>query len=480
MSPSDKANHRDKEELRELASKLQLAVDASRMGIWDYDEAAQQVHWDDRMLEIYGITDGQNLRTDDYWARHIHPDDLEVMLQYAEDCRRTKSNFQRDYRIVLPNGETRYIRSLARNIQPGDGPSRFIGVNIDMTEDHERAEELKKARNQLKHDARHDVLTGLGNRRRLDEVTKELFDTMAQTDSYCVVLMDLDHFKQVNDTLGHLAGDFILQSVAAHFTATFSPLGKIFRIGGDEFAVLFPQAPREALLISMCETIVSQVSKPMTFEGEDCAIGLSIGYAFGQGRPTNPNEIFTNADAALYAAKRNGRSGTQAYHPALKKKSATVSNARSDLLNAMQTNALICYYQPQYDAHTRHFVGAEALIRWNCPNRGLLHPYAFLPQAYENGLTAAIDEHVLGIVTAQQSIWAAQNLPYPAVSVNICTQRLCDPQLIDHARKTIEPHHKITFELKGTADATPTIEETRHALHQLRALGIGIDLDSFG
>jgi len=339
MTPTDKAKLENDSDLAEIVSKLQLAVEASRMGIWEYDEANQRVHWDDRLLEMYGVTDGQNVRTDDFWDRHIHPDDREKMINHSDNCKRAKSDFEQDFRIIRPDGETRYIRSLARHLETPDKNSRMIGVNIDMTDDHRRAEELKKAQDQIQHDALHDVLTGLGNRRRLDDVVKDLFEKVTAEDEYCIVLLDLDHFKQVNDTLGHLAGDFVLQSVATIFSATIGDLGTAFRVGGDEFAGIFPVAPAEDVIIALCETLVE---------------------------------------------------------------------------------------------------------RWDCPQRGLVQPDSFLPQAQENGLIAAIDEHVLHVVAAQQE------------------------------------HHKINFEILETAMIDILDDVTRNNLKQLRALGIRIELDDFG
>ena len=480
MTPTDKAKLENDSDLAEIVSKLQLAVEASRMGIWEYDEANQRVHWDDRLLEMYGVTDGQNVRTDDFWDRHIHPDDREKMINHSDNCKRAKSDFEQDFRIIRPDGETRYIRSLARHLETPDKNSRMIGVNIDMTDDHRRAEELKKAQDQIQHDALHDVLTGLGNRRRLDDVVKDLFEKVTAEDEYCIVLLDLDHFKQVNDTLGHLAGDFVLQSVATIFSATIGDLGTAFRVGGDEFAGIFPVAPAEDVIIALCETLVEKCAAPMIYDGCECAIGVSIGYAFGKGPPRNRSEIFANADTALYSVKRNGRNGFQAYHSHLKKAALAAANSRGEVLSAIRNGALTCHFQPQYDSRTLEVNGAEALVRWDCPQRGLVQPDSFLPQAQENGLIAAIDEHVLHVVAAQQDAWAAQNLPFPPIAVNTSACRLVEADLVENTRKIIKPHHKINFEILETAMIDILDDVTRNNLKQLRALGIRIELDDFG
>lgn len=466
--------------LLELAGKLQLAVEASQMGVWEFDEATGTVHWDDRMLEIYGIEDGLNERPDDFWESHLHPDDLEATVAYAEKCKVDNKDFRRDYRIIREDGSVRHIRSLARSVSAPGHPGRLVGVNIDVTKDYLRAEELQKAQAQLKYDARHDALTGLGNRRGLDEMTLALFNQLSDDDRYCVMHLDLDFFKQVNDTLGHMAGDHVLASIASVLVRVIGRLGTSFRVGGDEFAVLFESAPSEQVMIDLCETLVDQCSKPRTFANEDCTVSVSIGYAFGDGPPRNPSEVFVNADAALYAVKNAGRAGYQAYLPDIGARAACTTNIRQEILAAINADQLICYYQPQFDARTLQIVGAEALVRWNCPNRGVLTPDAFFPQAARAGLLPDIDACVFAIVARQQTAWANDGVPYPIISVNTSAERLRAPDLVDSVAQVLEGHHKISLELLETAFLDRIDDELAFKLNALRDLGLRIELDDFG
>lgn len=470
----------ERADFSEVAEKLQLAVEASQMGVWEFDEAAGRVHWDDRMLEIYGIEDGLNHRPDDFWESHLHPDDLEATVAYAEKCKVENTDFRRDYRIVREDGGVRHIRSLARSVVTPGQPSRLIGVNIDVTKDYLRAEELQKAQRQLKYDARHDALTKLGNRRSLDEKTLALFNRLKPDDCYCVMHLDLDYFKEVNDTLGHMAGDFVLSSIATVLSRAVGLRGTCFRVGGDEFAVLFEDAPSEQAIIELCEVLVTECSAPREFEGQDCSVSVSIGYAFGEGPPQNPSDVFVNADAALYAAKNAGRSGYQAYTAQIGAVSAKASNARHDILAAIRNDELICHYQPQFDAQTLEVVGAEALVRWNCPNRGLLTPDAFLPLAERAGLLPEIDACVLALVTNQQMVWADAGVPFPIISLNTSAARLRAPDLIDSIRAILQPYHRISLELLETAFLDTIDDDLAFRLNGLRDLGLRIELDDFG
>lgn len=466
--------------LSQVAHKLQLAVDVSQMGVWEFDESVGRVHWDDRMLEIYGIEDGMNVRPDDFWESHLHPDDLVATVAYAEKCNAEKTDFRRDYRIVREDGAVRHIRSLARNVVRAGQPNRLIGVNIDVTKDYMRAEELEKAQRQLKHDACHDPLTGLGNRRRIDEMTLALFHRLGPDDRYCVMHLDLDHFKEVNDTLGHLAGDFVLSGIATTLRRVIDSLGSCFRVGGDEFAVLFEVAPDEPVVVQMCEALLAQGSAPRMFEGQDCSVGISIGYAFGQGPPRNPSEVFVNADAALYAAKTAGRGRFRAYTEEIGAASVKASNVRHDIRVAIGSADLICHFQPQFDARTLDVVGAEALVRWTCPQRGLQTPDAFLPEAERAGLLPEIDACVLAEVARQQTEWKDAGVAYPVISLNTSLARLRQPDLIDSIRAVLAPHHKISLELLETAFLDTLDDDLAFKLNALRELGLGIELDDFG
>ncbi|MEJ6388304.1 putative bifunctional diguanylate cyclase/phosphodiesterase [Gymnodinialimonas ulvae] len=486
MKHVDEIHLSDNDNLLEVVSKLQLAVAASRMGVWEYDERTNSVHWDDRMLEIYGITDGLNNRPDDFWERHIHPDDVTDMVAYADKCRRENRDFQHDYRIIREDGAVRHIRSLARTLTVPGGKSRLVGVNIDVTDDYLRSEELRKAQAQLKHDARHDALTRLGNRRALDEAMIDAFALMTERDQFCLILLDLDHFKEVNDSLGHLAGDFILSNVGEILRSTLdalacpAPRGTAFRAGGDEFAIFFPTAPAQDDLDALCEALVFRIGSPMEFEGEECFVGASIGYAIGTGPPDNPSAVFAEADTALYEVKRNGRSGYRAYSDSLASKPADATNVRRDLLNALTNDEFVCWYQPQFDAQSLGVVGAEALVRWMCPQRGLLSPAAFLGDASDLKLLDEIDNRVLHMVASQQNRWRADGIDYPTIAVNTSAERLARPEFIDTIRLVLGPQHKVAVELLETSFIDKVDATTTANLDALRELGIRIDLDDFG
>ncbi|MCF2869838.1 diguanylate cyclase [Octadecabacter sp. G9-8] len=294
-------------DITQLVETLRLAIDASEIGIWEFDPNTGTVFWDDTMLQMYGLTDGKNKRSGELWETYLHPDDLADTLAYSDHCQKNGLDFRRDYRVIHADGGVRHVRSRASQVDvPGKLP-KLIGVNIDVTEDYGRAKELEDAKAQLLHDSRHDALTGLANRRMLDETAATFFENLRPDQTYAALHLDLDHFKKVNDTLGHAAGDAVLASVAATLGRIIADTGLVARIGGDEFAVFFETAPTQQSLETTCTAIIEDVQKPIAFANTTCAIGVSIGCAVQTGPTRTQGKVFSNADAALYAAKSAGR-----------------------------------------------------------------------------------------------------------------------------------------------------------------------------
>lgn len=471
---------KDKEaESLRLAGKLQLALDVAGIGAWEFDEAAAAVHWDDKMLDIYGITDGENLRGGDFWESHLHPDDRDALVDYAAECQRENRDFQRDYRIVRVDGQIRHIRSLARHVSLPKVGNKLIGVNIDVTEDVLQREELERARGQLEYDAGHDALTGLGNRRLLEEACNALYARLEPDESYCVVLIDLDHFKRINDELGHAAGDAALIRAADIIARVVATYGQAFRIGGDEFVALLEQCPDTGTMQRLCQEIIACISEPFEFEGQIADYGASIGYAKGTGVPEPRTDVFVKADEALYSAKRAGRFCYRAADDAIQAPQLQADFADRELAQAIDNGEIFCLYQPQFEPLSMNLSGLEAIARWNSPKRGIVPPAQFLGRAAEAGYISAIDRVVFDEVVQQQTIWHGDGLSIPIVSVNVSKRRLQYGRLGEQIER-LKPYHKLSFELLETAMFDELEDDTRFVIDMVRAAGIRIELDDFG
>ena len=464
----------------QLYSKLQLALDVSGIGVWEFDTETSQVYWDDTVLGIYGRKGELNNQPENLWETLIHPDDREATVSESYRAFTEKRDFRRDFRIVRANGEIRHVRCASRFVAVPGTKGKMLGVNIDVTDDYARAEELERARQLLEHDSRHDALTGLANRRLLDEHTADLLKRLNANDKFAVLHIDLDHFKQVNDTLGHAAGDQVLIRVADTLRALVGNDGLVCRNGGDEFVIVLETFTGEKSLRDLCENIIAQMAEPMITQGVARSIGLSIGCIVSSGDVVDTGEIFINADVALYAAKSAGRSCYKIFAPELRSVSRLDVTTYHDLVAAMDAGHVICHFQPQFDAQTLEIVGAEALMRWNCPSRGLVLPDDFLPAAQARGLCSRLDACVLDYVLSEQTRWAEAGRHVPTVALNISMHRLMEPDLIEQINAKLKPYHSISFELLETSFLDQRTDELDQVLHEIRQAGIRIDLDDFG
>ena len=464
----------------EVVNKLQLAIDVSGMGVWEFDTATAHVFWDDKMLEIYGQADGANYRPNEVWEEYLHPDDCDEIVAAAEEALQERGDFRGDFRIVRPNGEIRYIRSAARHVASPGTRGKMLGVNQDVTEDYERAEELEIARQRLEYDSQHDALTGLANRRLLDEHIKTMQGRLDPTDEFAVLHIDLDHFKQVNDSLGHAAGDQVLVRVAETFRMLVGDDGLVCRNGGDEFVVLLESFEGERALRDLCQAMIDQVAEPMIIQGEMRRIGLSVGCAVSSASVNELSEVFINADVALYAAKSAGRSCFKVFSQGLCSMPRADVTSYHDIAGAIDSGQMHCVFQPQYDAHTLELTGAEALVRWDCPNRGLLLPQDFVPEAQATGLGRRLDEYVLDCVLDEQSSWARAGLEVFRVTLNVSLERFLEPGWVGNIEAKLKPHHAISFELLETAYLEERSDELDAALAKMRGAGIEFVLDDFG
>jgi len=470
----------DQAEMTELTSKMQLAMEVAGIGMWEYALDSPYIAWDKRMREIYGLSKEAFDKLSDPWGTHLHPEDLKGTRAYSMNCSTNKSDFKREYRIIRSDGSLRHIRSLGRFVGLPGASGKLMGVSIDITEDRQRTLELEKARKQLEHDSRHDALTGLGNRRLLDEATRSFLARSGNDQEWAVLHFDLDDFKQVNDSLGHSAGDDVLIHFAHILRTLVDDLGPVCRLGGDEFVVLLERNASAEQVNALCEAILDRVAEPLIVQGMPCAYGVSIGCALGRGNAVEAAAVFINADIALYVAKSEGRGcyrifdDQMHYMPQLETDGAAVLEA------ALAAGEITCHYQPQLDPVTRAIVGAEALVRWNCPERGLLSPNSLLPSANAFGLIARVDEKVLELVLSHQTEWMEAGLAIPRVGLNISLERLLEDRLFEQLASDLKPHHSIAFELLETAlweDIEPC---AINRLVALRKMGIAIDLDDFG
>ena len=477
-----------------LSRRLGLALDVSKVGVWEMDLATGRETWDDRTNELYGLPADGGPRSHDDWKRAVHPDDQAGAEANFRSMIAT-GRYEATYRVLLGDGTLRHVRSIAALYREPGLPERVIGVNWDVTadvvlnEDLRRATQLTEARNRelelvrvrIEHNALHDSLTGLPNRRYLDEMLRRHAATgYGDSGSMALLHIDLDRFKQINDTLGHAAGDAMLIHASMVLRDNCSSDDFVARIGGDEFVVLTKASAGDIYLGVLAERIVAQMRQPVMYEGHECRFGVSIGIAADRTAPLDAKRLLINADIALYRAKARGRNRFEFFSEALQAEVVKTKRVADEILNGLERNEFVAWFQPQFDAHTLDVVGVEALARWQHPTEGIKAPDAFLRIAEELNVVATLDRLVLEQSLAALARWDAIGLSVPRVSVNVSLRRLNDEDLIDGLKQLkIEPG-RLSFELVESIYLDEGDAVVGWNIDQIKDLGIDIEIDDFG
>ncbi|MGV1828695.1 EAL domain-containing protein [Agrobacterium vitis] len=481
-------------ELRTLSQRLQIALDASQIGVWEMDIGSLALTWDNRMRQLYDCDPSRPIEIREDWSNCLHPEDRESATHALATAIRTGSNYSTEFRILDRSGQIRHIRSFGSIYRDADFRKKIVGVNWNITADvklHEalhdaktaleaQNQELENARQIMEHTSLHDPLTGLANRRFLDRHLAEIEDLRGNGKSVALLHIDLDRFKEINDTLGHAAGDAMLRHAASQINAHMSPGDFAARIGGDEFVVVKHDESSQAAARILGETLIDAINQPIHWEGQECRVSASIGIAQSCNNHPHLEQALINADIALYEAKRRGKNRLEFFSDTLKEATLSTKRTADAILRSLADHDFIPYFQPQFDAHTMQITGVEALARWQHPQLGLLPPIAFLSVAESLNVVAAIDNSILEQSLAEARRWQEHGLDTPHVSVNISAQRLFDDGLVAHLRDTPLPAGGLAFELLESISFDDKAEAAATAISQIKILGIDIEIDDFG
>ena len=370
-------------------------------------------------------------------------------------------------------GDGRWIRVSKRKTKTG----RVVGILTDISE--RKSSEAKIERMALE-----DALTRLPNRTQFHNKLRDAITQAKRIDRLVgVMILDLDHFKHVNDTMGHPGGDELLCKVAERLDSCIRATDTVARLGGDEFAVIVTNAENPDGITATAARIVEAIARPFVLQGQDVHTGTSIGmtiYPFDNG---TPDQLLRNADLALYRAKEEGRGSFQLFDQAMHDEVQERRALEADLRLALKREELGIVYQPQFDAMTGEIVGAEALLRWHHPTRGSVPPAEFIPLAEATRLIFPISEWVLETVCAQNKSWHENGFPGLRVSVNISPLHFKQQNLVEQIRLILletglEPAALELEITEGMAMAEST--EAHSTLDHLKRLGIRLAIDDFG
>ncbi len=354
----------------------------------------------------------------------------------------------------------------------------FTAVSQDVTERRQQQDALLAAHAEIEQQALQDPLTRLPNRRALDlalESRSKMPDPSAT-----VVRIDLDLFKHVNDTLGHAAGDFVLQDVARILRERTKSVDLPARVGGDEFVLLLGPGSTPAEAGVLAERVKADIEKPKTFAGRQIRVSACFGVASTASQLVSLDEVIIAADAALYEAKEMGRAGVRHYTPTLHRAVLDHRSLARELRNGIAGEEFEPWFQPQFDARTRVLVGLETLARWNSPSLGLLAPGNFLPVAAQMSMVNDIDQIIFRKAIEQIHELAVQGVMVPKVSFNVTAERVQDSTFVDEMRQHVGKGPKIALEILETVLVEEQSDLFGFSLDRLRDLGVSIEIDDFG
>ena len=343
-------------------------------------------------------------------------------------------------------------------------------------------EELAERQAENEHQALHDALTGLPNRMFFHQQLSEAIEA-AETrgGSVAVMLMDLDHFKEINDTLGHHFGDQLLREIGPRLSTVLREQDLMARLGGDEFGLLLPDLPEPDIAISVAERLLEELQHPMTVEGLALDVSGSIGIAIYPSQSRNAESLMRRADVAMYAAKEAG-GGYELYQEAMDQHSPSRLALVSRVRPALENGEMVVFYQPKVRLSDGRVAGAEALIRWHHPEHGLVSPDEFIPLVEKTVLLRPLTQYVLNVVLEQWSVWAARGLRL-RLAVNISPRSLLDLQLPDIIEELLDrwdvPAKYLKLELTESFLMADT-GRSSSVLDRLVELGVGLSIDDFG
>jgi diguanylate cyclase (GGDEF)-like protein/PAS domain S-box-containing protein len=356
-------------------------------------------------------------------------------------------------------------------------PSRYVAVFSDVTE-------LRRKDERIRQQAYHDALTGLPNRFLLLDRLEHGIDVARRAMSgLAVMFLDLDRFKVVNDSLGHEAGDLLLQAVAGRLELCLRKSDTIARLGGDEFVIVLSDFESTAEIALLSDRIVASLAAPFDLNGHPAHIGASIGIAVYPQDGSEAGTLMKNADAAMYQAKGAGRNTFRFFDPAINSKALERLDMEADLRRAVELGQFEMHYQPKVDLRQRKVRGLEALLRWRHPERGLVQPNDFIPMAEDTGLIVPLGAWALEESCRQAKIWLDEGIAIGRMAVNLSARQFQDLQLFERVSNILEKTglaaHHLEIELtESTVMANP--RQAIDVLERLHKLGIQIAVDDFG
>ncbi|MBC8787125.1 phosphodiesterase DibA [Pseudomonas fluorescens] len=464
------------QENRERLRQAAAVFDCTREGVLVTDAQGLIVHVNRAFMEITGYQqeDVMGERPSLFKSGRHSSNFYQQMFQTLED----KGEWSGEIWNRRKSGEIYPQWQTIRVIHDDQGQvSHHVAVFSDISA-------IKHSEHELAHLAHHDPLTDLPNRLLFtDRAEQALASAQVHKRGCALLLMDLDHFKIINDSLGHNVGDQLLKAVGERLKGLFGPGVTLARLGGDEFAVLAESCPQVIQAAAIAQRMLDAMKEPFVFDGNQLFISASVGISLFPSDALSAQQLLRNADSALFKAKSVGREGYALYTEELTAHAQNRVEIASELRRALEQQELRVYYQPVHNLQDSRLLGVEALVRWQHPERGLVPPGEFIPIAERTGLIADIDAWVMDQACRQMCQWLAEGAPLSFVAVNVSSRLFARRELYEQVAQVLHETglDPAFLELEVTESAVMDDPEVAlEQLHRLRELGLRLAIDDFG
>ena len=448
------------------------------VGGWQLDMESQTLLWSPETHRIFGVGPEETPRPS-LMTGLLAPDAREDVRRGVEMLVRYGSRLDCEFELYIERRGSRWVRCTAEAEMNGEQVIRITGALQDVTRQRDHAAEIEDL-------AFRDALTGLPNRALFQErFAAAVATARRQGEKVGLIMLDLDHFKDVNDTLGHDAGDALLRSVANRLLSTFRRTDTVARLGGDEFAVILPGVRGPEDLERPTRLLMELLGSPMQHGGNSLTISASVGVALYPHDDEDAGQLMKNADIAMYRAKDTGRNKIVSFRPEMRSDLERRINLLREVRDGVQAGEFVLYYQPLVSiAEPRKVTGLEALMRWNHPRRGLILPGEFFTAFEDPECSLALGEVALDRAMAQMRDWLDQGVEFGRVAVNLSASQFRTGDLAESIRRKLEhwrvPAERLTLEVTENVYmgwGSEAVCETVRALHDT---GVQIALDDFG
>lgn len=464
-------------ELWRRQSLLAQTERLARIGGWEFDVATERLSWSDGVYRIYGLAPG--VETDMQVAlSHFPPEARHHFQKKFETALRNREPFDIELPFVDALGNHRLVRKSCQVETEAGQVVRAFGILQDVTEQ-------KETEQRMWHMANHDALTGLPNRGLMRERLEAALRRARRSHRHVgVLLVDLDQFKDVNDTLGHDAGDALLIEAARRLAACVGEVDTVARLGGDEFIVLLNRIDSATDATVAAQRLLTTLRQPFSYRRTALSCRGSIGVAVAPDHGTDPSTLLKNADIALYRAKAAGRGVAVEYDTRMQQATEQRIQLYTRVRVALENGEFQPYYQPKVSLRTGSIVGFEALMRWRHPRRGLLGPQEF-GQAFDDpDLAGIIGERLLALTTRDMAGWVAQGCEFGHVAINVASSEFIRGGLAERVLAALDSSRiqpeRLAIEVTETVFLGRGTETVRHSLQSLNHAGVRIALDDFG